>query len=182
MTTTPAATPPPRPLRQRWARTLIEIAVMFIIVGAITFWRGQSLVRDDSDWSSVVVHDLDGAPHALPDLLGERNMVHVWATWCGVCKANHGVMDIAYTWLDARPARAVLTLVTDDADTDAIRAHIEHYGIDAPVYVISSDDTYALGVRAFPTTLFMDEHARVYRALVGFVTPIGGALGMALVR
>lgn len=175
----PADTPPPSRWR-RWRRTLLEIVVVLTVVGGIAFWRGQAIANAHGDWSEVTVVDLQGAPHQLTELLADRNMVHVWATWCGVCKANHGLVDLSHTLLSAPPARSVVTLVTDDASESELRAHLTTYGVDAPVYVISADDAHLLGVRAFPTTLFMDERAQVRRAIVGFVTPLGGAIGMAL--
>lgn len=178
----PSASVPSHSRWRRWRRMLLEILVVLTVVGAIAFWRGQAIATAHGDWSEVTVVDLQGAPHPLTELLADRSMVHVWATWCGVCKANHGLVDLSHALLNAPPARSVVTLVTDDASESELRAHLTEYGVDAPVYVISSDDAHALGVRAFPTTLFMDETAQVHRAIVGFVTPFGGAIGMAMVN
>ncbi len=181
----PAETAPATPSAgrlRRWRRILIELTIILTVVGAIAFWRGQGLVRAGGDWSGIVVTDLEGNQQPLPALLSERNMVHVWATWCGVCRANHGLVDLSHAVLNNPPGRSVVTLVTDDASPSEIRAHVNEYDVDAPVFVINSDDAHSLGVRAFPTTLFMDEGAQVQRAIVGFVTPAGGAIGLALVN
>lgn len=155
----------------RWAIELVFVAVAF---AAFNGWQRHGLLPDDGELApTVTFRDLDGAPVALESFRGQRVVLHFWATWCGVCRMEHGALNaIERDWADD-PTRVVIAAVADGTGPDArarIRAYIDEHDIEYRVVIADEATRRAFRVDRFPTNYFIDEAGRIAARDVGLST------------
>jgi len=80
-------------------RLFIPLIVFSVLV--VFFWRGLSLdpnampsaLIDKSFPAFTLLRLQDDTPVYRDSLLGDVNLVNVWATWCAACKYEHPVLN-----------------------------------------------------------------------------------------
>lgn len=135
-----------------------------MLVGAVVWYAQRAFPREP--FAPITGRTLTGAPRALPD--GKPVVIHVWATWCGVCKVEEpNVKALAD---DAR----VISIASMSGHPSLVARYVREHGL--PYEVLSDpngDLAHALGVSAFPTTLFVNADGVVVAREVGYVTTLG---------
>ena len=100
--------------------------------------------------------DLDGNPVRMKDLFAQHayTMVNIWGSWCGPCVSELEELQKLHSRFLEKDC-AIIGLVYDDG-VDAPREMIVDKRITYVNVVIPDDMLEALGIEAFPTTLFVD--------------------------
>ncbi len=163
MTAAGASTPP---RWRRWARAtgqLVALLVFYLGLRAVT---QRGVARGAAP--ALAGHDLAGHAVSLADLRGKPVVVHFWATWCPVCMAESSTVDALAHDHD------VVTVATSSGAAAQIQASMRGHGLSFPVVVDEDGDlARAWGVRAFPTSFFLDADQRIRFAETGFTTSPG---------
>ncbi len=107
--------------------------------------------------------DADGNAHSLDEWRGKPLIVHLWASWCPPCRKE---MPQLARWMTRHPG-ARLLVVSLDRDADAARAFLQRHRIALPVLTTDSNEAFALGARALPSTILIRADGSVARVLTG---------------
>lgn len=183
--TTPrgAGTQPAHTKGRRWWRRirslLIDVAIVVTVVYAVQLWRAQSLVPAESDAPGLHLLQLghNGEPDRLvqlDDFAGRPVLIHFWATWCGVCETEIGMVNAVHRALEGQ--QPVLLTVVDDSDADhvaALRSYMQQHDIEWNVLLGDRETLNAWRVEVFPTDYFITPDGRVDSVHTGFSTAWG---------
>jgi thiol-disulfide isomerase/thioredoxin len=141
-------------------------ALILSVVLAIRLYQQRDLPRGAAPVLSGA--DLAGTPVSLADYRGKPVLLHFWATWCGVCRAEQSSIDALARDLP------VLTVASQSGGPQEVGRYVEEHGVVPRVLI---DPTSALatryGVRSFPTTFVLDSHGDIRFREVGYTTQLG---------
>jgi peroxiredoxin len=159
--------------RSRAGRWLIDLGLIAAVLLGVHAYQTRDAARGAAPTFAGV--SLEGTPIALTELRGEPLVVHFWATWCGTCTAMRG--NVAAIARDHR----VLGVASQSGGVDRVRRFTRAHGIAWPNVVDERGALFrAYGVRAFPTSFFLDERGRVRHVEVGYTTELGMRLRLWL--
>jgi len=162
----------------------LVFAVAMVVVGAV-FYR--SLVPPDSPSGSLAslstaaelpIFDKAGRKVDLAKEKGRIVVIHFWATWCSVCRAEQGSIAAI-----AHDDPNVITVAMQSGTAEEVSRHMHEQGIDFPV--VNDQDgmiSRAWGVHAVPASFIIAPDGRIRFIEVGYSTGIGLRLRLWLAR
>ncbi len=156
------------PWRKRVASIAVEVGLVVAVYFAISAWQGRKLLGSDTKAPPFQLRALDGAVVDLESLRGKRVALHFWATWCGVCRQEHGALNAVAAGLG--PDEALYAIVADSEDPDAIRRYVKEADIHYPVLLADAKVVRDYRVSAFPTNYFIDPKGNIRSVTVGMST------------
>jgi thiol-disulfide isomerase/thioredoxin len=114
------------------------------------------------------VSDAEGNSVSLEDFAGTTILVNFWATWCAPCVRELPSLDRLQAARGGEDFR-VVAVSLDRGGMDAVRPFFERLGIEnLEVYLDPMGRmARAYEVRAFPTTVLIDEQGRELGRLAG---------------
>jgi thiol-disulfide isomerase/thioredoxin len=146
-----------------WLRDLVLIAL--VVIG-IRVYQQRSLPSGAAP--ELAGRDLSGAAAALSDYRGKPVLLHFWATWCGVCKAEQSSLDAVSRDLP------VLTVASQSGSAAEVGAFVREHGVEPRVIVdASSALARRFGVTMYPTTFVIDAAGEIRHVEVGYTTELG---------
>ena len=160
--------------RRRW----IVLAAAAIAAGAaVSHWQGwkerrrQAVLTEDRDAVDLffrqTLPDSQGQVFRFEQLRGKPVVINFWATWCGPCRAE---MPEFVKLHDAGSDVVILEVNAQEA-LEVIRPFAEEFGMRMPVLVDEVGAVRQLyGVRAMPTTLFIDAKGIIQARWAGLLT------------
>ncbi len=151
-----------RPVR-RWIGNILLIMAVF---AAIQWWQARPLASGPApDLRAKLV---SGEPVDLDQYLGKTVLVHFWADWCPVCRAEQGnIQAIAKDF-------AVVTIAMQSGSARAIHEYMAEQGLDfATIADPRAEISSAWGVKAVPTSFVVDPEGVIRFTAVGYTTETG---------
>lgn len=150
----------------------LQAGIVAASVGALGLFQSRTLLAAGVQAPSFTATTLGGEPYSLEALRGQRVILHFWATWCGVCRGEVGMLNELY---EARPpgTELIAVVAADASDPAALAQFVEEQGIQYPVLLGSRGVFTRFQVRGLPTNYFLDPSLRIRSGSVGMSTRWG---------
>lgn len=115
------------------------------------------------------VVDADGNTVSLSDLQGKPTVLNFWASWCPPCKQEMPEFNKVYEEMGDEVHFMMIDAVDGHRETfDSGAEYITDQGFTFPVYYdIGQITIFQYGVRAFPSTIFINSEGYVVAAYEG---------------
>lgn len=152
--------------KKRWHRIAIELGIILAIFLAFRAYQGRD--APDGPAPELSGTAVSGDPLALSASPGEPVLVHFWATWCGVCRAEEGTID------SIAGSHRVITIASQSGGPDEVRAYMRQQGVSFPAIVDTSGElAQRWGVHAFPTSFVVGPDGTIRNVEIGYTTWLG---------
>ncbi len=151
----------------RWRGYAINLLLFVAIVAGMRIWQQRDIISGTApalQGSMLAGQTYPVAPHP-----GEPVLVHFWATWCPICRAEQGTIAAI-----ARDHPNVITVAMQSGTPEAVARHMRKQGIDFPV--VNDQDgslSRAWGVHAVPASFIIAPDGKIRFVEVGYTTGIG---------
>lgn len=140
-----------------WRRLAFNLLIFLVLLTAIRLWQQRDIV--------------EGAAPPLPGVVwqGKPRVVHFWASWCPVCRAEQSAIDAL-----AQDYPETVTIAMQSGDEAAVRKFMQEQGLGFSV-INDPDGAIAQrwGVHAVPTTFVVDGTGQIRFTEVGYTTGWG---------
>lgn len=152
---------------KKWRAYAINLLLFVLVVAGIRFWQQRDMVSGPAPQLHGVT--LFGQPYILPVHPRSPVLVHFWATWCPVCRAEQGSIAAI-----AHDDPAVITIAMQSGKPEEVARYMREQGIVFPV-VNDPDGSIARawGVHAVPVSFIISPDGSVRFVEVGYTTEIG---------
>jgi len=160
--------------KKRWRSFAVDILLIIIVVTAIRAWQHRDFVSGPAPALQGVT--LAGKPFNLLAHPEQPVLVHFWASWCSICRAEQG--SIAGI---AKNNPNVITIAMQSGKSEDVTKHMQEQAIDFPV--LNDQDgsiSRSWGVHAVPTSFIVAPNGRIQFIEVGYTTEIGLTLRLWL--
>ncbi|HYQ02913.1 MAG TPA: TlpA disulfide reductase family protein [Polyangiaceae bacterium] len=153
-----------------WAWQLGLFAALFVAVSA--YQTRHHLVREPAP--DFRLRDLSGNSVSLSEYRGKKVLLHFFATWCGVCRAE--LPSVRGVAKNLGPNEVLLAVVADSEDVDAIRRFAREHELSYPILLGTRETLAAYRVSSFPTNYYVNGDGSIHASTVGLSTRIGMTL------
>lgn len=150
---------------RRWRNWGIELLLVLLVIVAVRAWQQRGLPQEVAP--PLQGFTLQDHPYLLTPSARPR-LVHFWASWCGVCRAE--LPNIAAL---ARE-HEVVTVAMRSGSAHEVADYLRQQGVDFPV-VNDPDGSLAQGwgVQAVPVSFILAPDGRIRFIEVGYTTTLG---------
>jgi len=140
--------------------------VLLVLIVGIRAWQQSGTASGPAP--ALAGELLDGKPVSLAAFAGRPVLVHFWATWCPICRAEQGSIDAL-----ARDV-PVITVAMQSGDRDAVVQHLRKEELSFPVLNDPAGEIAAQwGVRAVPASFIVDGAGQIRFLEIGYTTGVG---------
>ncbi len=151
----------------RWQGFALNVLLFALLVAGIRIWQHRDMA--DGSAPALQARTLAGPGYTLPAHPGRPVLVHFWATWCPVCRAEQDSIAAI-----ARDHPEVITVAMQSGAPDAVARHMREQKIDFPV--VNDQDgaiARAWGVHAVPASFIITPDGQLRFIEVGYTTSVG---------
>ena len=108
----------------------------------------------DGSWR---LRRLDQSTTTLGEFRGKVVFLHIWATWCAVCRPElESIERLRRTLSASREGREVAFVLVSPENDRVVSRYVRAHALAEWVYTEASAAPSALGIRTVPTTLIVD--------------------------
>ena len=157
---------PARPRGDAVRRWILNLALVVAVVLAANWWQTRDL--PDGQAPVLSARLVTGEPVNLGHYHGRVLLVHFWAQWCPICRAEQGtIASIARDF-------PVLTVAMDSGQAAEVRDQLRREGLKFPTIADADGEIAAAWrVRAVPVSFVIDPEGRIRFRAVGYTTELG---------
>lgn len=151
--------------RPLWQRLLFDAVLIAGVFYAVHWYQTRDLAK--GILPVVIARTLDDQPVDVTRL-PRPLLVHFWATWCPVCRAEEdNIQSISEDY-------AVLGIALEDSPPESIRSYMSEHGLTFPT-VQDADGGIGrrFGVKGVPTSFVVDAEDRIRFVEMGYTTEWG---------
>ena len=156
-----------KPRAAKWRGYAVNALILVVLVAGIRLWQHRDMAGGAAPALQGVT--LAGRPYTVPAHPGKPVLVHFWATWCPICRAEQGsIAAIAHDHAN------VITVAMQSGTSAEISGHMREQGIAFPV--LNDQDgalSGAWGVHAVPASFIIAPDGQIRFIEVGYTTGIG---------
>lgn len=151
---------------RRWLRRAAEALLLLVLILGIRAWQQSGAASGPAP--ALAGELLDGKPVALAAFAGQPVLVHFWATWCPICRAEQGSIDAL-----ARDVPVITVAMQSGSRADVIQ-FLRKETLSFPV-LNDPDGVIAAqwGVRAVPASFIVDGAGQIRFLEIGYTTGVG---------
>jgi thiol-disulfide isomerase/thioredoxin len=161
-------TPVAKPAKPRkWLRYSLNVLIIVVIVFGVRAWQQRNIVKGPAAPLSGLL--MDGKQYVLPATPAQPVLVHFWATWCPVCRAEQGTIASL-----ARDNPNVITVAIWSKSDGEVQQYMREQAINFPV-INDTDNLIGAkwGVGAVPASFIIGTDGRIRFVEFGYTTEIG---------
>lgn len=150
-----------------WSRRGIEVMLVIALIAGIRAWQQRDIAGGTAPSLQGVL--LDGKPFILAAKPSQPVLVHFWAAWCAVCRAEQGSIEAL-----TRDNPNVITVAMQSGSRDEVVKHLGERGLSFPV--LNDQDgriSAAWGVHAVPANFIIDTNGQIRFVEIGYTTGVG---------
>lgn len=173
-----AAKPAAKRLRLR--RIGLEVGVILFVFFGLGLWQTRGLLPRGEPLPEFDLVDLEGKRATLTDYRGKTLLVHVWATWCGVCRQEFSALNAIHQSLG--PDEALVTVVADSKNQARLAGFIREHQLEYPVLLGTQELLENYKIDAFPTNYYVDGAGLLRDKTVGLSTRLSMEARMACAK
>jgi thiol-disulfide isomerase/thioredoxin len=149
-----------------------------LVIGVSAYQTRHHLGREHAP--EIALRDLAGNSRSLSQLRGKKVLIHFFATWCGVCRAE--LPSLRGLSQNLGPNETLLAIVEDSDDVEAVRRFAREHELTYPILLGTRDTLRAYRVSSFPTNYYVNGDGSIQTSTVGLSTRLGMAFRLFLTR
>jgi thiol-disulfide isomerase/thioredoxin len=151
----------------KWRSIGIEVLLFIVVVVAIRAWQQRDMISGAAPVLQGVT--LAGQPYKLPAHPDRPVLVHFWATWCPVCRAEQGSIAAI-----ANDNPNVISIAMQSGKPEEVARYMREQGISFSA--LNDPDgsiSAAWGVHAVPASFIIGPDGQIRFVEVGYTTGPG---------
>jgi thiol-disulfide isomerase/thioredoxin len=148
------------------AKYIVYLAVFLVALQLGQLWLQRDVVVGKAPPLQSV--DLVGKRVSLTEYAGEPLLLYFWASWCPVCRFEHGVITALAEDYN------VLSIALQSGTGSDVSSHMQEH--EADYRVINDPDGIIgsqYGIRGVPTMFLLDSQGNIHSALSGYTSGLG---------
>jgi thiol-disulfide isomerase/thioredoxin len=151
----------------RWRSLAVNALLFVVIIGGVRAWQHRDMVSGNAPVLQGAT--LAGKQYKLPVHPDHPVLVHFWATWCPICRAEQGSIAAI-----ARDGPDVITVAMQSGKPEEVARYMAEQKIDFPV-VNDADGSISnsWGVHGVPASFILAPDGQIRFIEVGYTTGIG---------
>lgn len=162
--------------RKIWFKRALYLLLFILMIASIRAWQQRDMASGMAP--PLVGVKLDGSAYALSVKPAQPVLVHFWATWCPICRAEQGSINAIS---DDHPN--TITVAMQSGSDEKVSQHLAAEGL--RFAVLNDADgriSAAWGVHAVPASFIISPDGKISFVEVGFTTGVGLRLRLWLAR
>jgi peroxiredoxin len=152
---------------KKWRGHAINVLIFVAVIAGVRAWQQRDMVSGAAPGLHGTT--LSGQPYTLPAHPAHPVLVHFWATWCSICRAEQGAIAAL-----AHDDPNVITIAMQSGKPEEVEKYLHAQGLDFPV-VNDADGSISgsWGVHAVPASFIIAPDGKIRFVEVGYTTGIG---------
>jgi thiol-disulfide isomerase/thioredoxin len=150
-----------------WRKRALELLLFIVLIAGIRAWQQRDMVNGNAPPLQGTL--LGGSAYVLPARPAQPVLVHFWATWCPICRAEQ---DSIASIAQDRPN--TITIAMQSGSDAEVAKHLAMQGLLFPV--LNDADgrlSSAWGVNAVPASFIISPDGQIRFVEVGYTTALG---------
>jgi peroxiredoxin len=155
-----------------------HVRALLHVLGVLALWFGLSAYQSRNHIPAgaaaapaFTLADLSGRGVSLTEYRGRKVVLHFFATWCGVCKAELPSVRALQRGLDED--EVLLAIVADGEDPEHVRRFATEHELTYPILLATDEVLRAYAVDRFPTNYYLNADGSVSASTTGLSTWLG---------